>query len=91
MGCDSEGIYHPFWELYNTGLLGVVLEKPDGLGWYQRFRQPDDMTHADPTEFRKVQYYLIHPALTPLISKYPVTAPFDVAQFVIVGYDYPWE
>lgn len=97
--CDPEGhadldlnadnMYHPFWELYSAGLLGVVLTESDGRK-VQWFKQPHDMNDGVQSGLPNVAWYLIHPALDALIRKQrPGT--YHVCQHIVVGHNYPWD
>jgi hypothetical protein len=49
------------------------------------------MAQEDQTDLPKVNFYLIHPALTSLISKQRRSNDYIVSQYVIVGHNLPWE
>lgn len=90
-GRDSADLFHPFWELYSTGLLGVLEEDPDGEpGELQSFKQPADVVHASPTDLPDSAYYLIHPALDALIRLRRRSLPYQVSNFIVIGHGLPW-
>jgi serine/threonine protein kinase len=90
LGTDSPELHHPFWELYNAGLLGVVGKSPD-TSKVQRFKQPSDMLDDSQTGLPGVDFYLIHPALDGLIRQYRTREPYHVFQHILVGHNCRWE
>ncbi len=88
---DSDGLFHPFWELYSAGLLGAVVPDPDGRGAWQRFKQPRDVIEDSQSALPDVQFYLIHPALNGLIRKYRPAGGYHTFQTIVVGHNAPWE
>ena len=55
--CRSD--MHPFCDLYNMGLLGVVEKQPGEETITQKFKSPyEDFIHG-----LQGKYFLIHPAL----------------------------
>jgi hypothetical protein len=85
----ADSLYHPFWELYSAGLLGVVLTESDGSK-VQHFKQPHDLHDGTQTGLPNVDWYLIHPALNALIRKQR-PGGYDVCHHIVVGHNYPWE
>ncbi|MCA8999362.1 MAG: protein kinase, partial [Planctomycetaceae bacterium] len=66
-GEDSTEIYHPFQDLYFSGLLGVVTRDPEDGTMIQRFRKPHDSLIHSATELPESPFFLIHPALDTFI------------------------
>lgn len=88
---DSPGMDHPFWELYCTGLLGVVTPDIDGSGTVQRFKQPADLLDDTQGGLPDVPFYLVHPALGAYIRNRWAAGPFRVFHHITVGHGCPWE
>jgi serine/threonine protein kinase len=91
IGSYSEGMRHPFWELYSAGLLGVLARDPDNGGHVQRFKQPHDLLDDAPSGLPYSDVYLIHPALSGVIQRTRSTASYDNFQHIVVGHDCPWQ
>ena len=91
VGPDSEGMRHPFWELYSAGLLGEVASDPDGGKAVQRFKQPHDLLGESQASLPLVDFYLIHPSLDGLIRKQRVSGAYHVFHHITVGHNCPWE
>jgi hypothetical protein len=90
IGSYSEGMRHPFWELYSAGLLGVLTRDAENGGHVQRFKQPHDLLDDVPSGLPYSDYYLIHPALSGVVQKTRSTASYDTFQHVVVGHDCRW-
>lgn len=83
---DSTDLHHPFRELFECGLLGIVDE---GRG-LQRFKRPHDVRIDSAHRLPRSPYYLLHPSLDALIDKrrgFGLRAP---VHRVRVGHDVPW-
>jgi serine/threonine protein kinase len=91
IGSYSEGMRHPFWELYSAGLLGVLAKDPDGRRRVQRFKQPHDLMDDAPSGLPYSDFYLIHPALNGLIHKARSDATYDNFHHISVGHTCAWE
>jgi len=87
-GRDSPDVYHPFRELYDCGVLGVV--EQEGERAVQRFKQPHDAMHALHHELPRSPYYLLHPALHALVQRLGQGTPCRVVHHVVIGHDRPW-
>jgi hypothetical protein len=90
IGSYSEGMHHPFWELYSAGLLGVLARDPENGGHVQRFKQPNDLLDDVPAGLPYSDFYLIHPALSGVIQRTRSTETYDNFQHIVVGHDCPW-
>jgi hypothetical protein len=88
---DSEGMWHPFWDLYNAGLLGVVVQSREQGKVIQRFKQPSDWVNDSQSALPNVDFYLIHPSLDELIRKHRSSGSYNIFQHVVVGHKCPWE
>jgi hypothetical protein len=91
VGPDSEGMGHPFWELYSAGLLGVVVKDPEEGRLVQRFKQPRDLVADTQSALPAVDFYLIHPSLDGLIRKQRSSGTYNRFQHIVVGHSCPWE
>ncbi|MEM9459228.1 MAG: serine/threonine-protein kinase [Myxococcota bacterium] len=87
-GHDSPDVYHPFRELYDCGVLGIV--EQDGEQDVQRFKQPHDAIDGLHHGLPRSPYYLLHPALHALIQRLGQGTPCRVIHHVLVGHDRPW-
>lgn len=82
--------HHPFCDLYNMGLLGLVSSKQDLR--IQHFKTPyEDMIHGLRSD---IDYFLIHPALREYINKLHMHTPlglnYRLFKGILVGVDLPW-
>ena len=84
-GRDADDVYHPFRELYECGLLGVL--EDDNL---QRFRQPHDGVAGSRHELPRSRYYLLHPALRALLERLAGAGRFRPLRHVLIGHGEPW-
>ena len=84
-GRDADDVYHPFRELYECGLLGVL--EPGGA---QRFRQPHDPVAGSRHELPRSTYYLLHPALRALLERLAGAGRFRPLRHILVGHGEPW-
>lgn len=76
---------HPFCDLYNMGLLGV-LDTESGQSDIQKFKTPyEPMTRG----LRKSEFYLLHPALREYIAH--ENTDYHLVKGILVGHDLPWE
>lgn len=86
---ESPEIYHPFRDLFLTGLLGVV-RRDDQDRESQRFRQPDDVLNDASKDLPHSTHYFIHPALSEYIQQHRHAGGFRYVQQVLVGENAPW-
>ncbi|HEY0133974.1 MAG TPA: serine/threonine-protein kinase, partial [Nannocystis sp.] len=84
-GRDADDVYHPFRELYECGLLGVL--EGDNL---QRFRQPHDGVAGSRHELPRSRYYLLHPALRALLDRLAGAGRFRPLRHVLIGHGEAW-
>ena len=87
---QSPDIFHPFRDLFLTGLLGVVSRDDQGLE-RQRFRQPDDVLTDSTRDLPKSTHYLIHPALSEYIQQHRTSGDYRIVQQILVGENAPWQ
>lgn len=83
---DSSDIHHPFRELFDCGLLGVV----DEARAVQRFKRPHDVSIDSAHRLPPAPYYLVHPSLDALIRKRRGLDGYAPVHRVRVGHDVPW-
>ena len=87
---ESSEIFHPFRDLFLTGLLGVV-KRNDQDVQYQRFRQPDDALSTSTSDLPKSSHYFIHPALSEYIQQSRLSNHYRIIQQILVGEHAPWQ
>ncbi len=76
--CITCQFSHPFCELYNIGLLGVVDEKR------QHFLPPQEMSWAEKRHIKKSDYYLVHSCLNRII-KDQRNGDFEQVKWIPIG------
>jgi len=86
---ESNEIFHPFRDLFLTGLLGVV-KRNDQDVCYQRFRQPDDALSTSTSDLPNSSHYFIHPALSEYIQQSRSSNHYRIIQQILVGENAPW-
>ncbi|MCA9072855.1 MAG: protein kinase, partial [Planctomycetaceae bacterium] len=89
-GEESPELFHPFRDLYMTGLLGNIAEDQDTDRLLQKFRQPEDQFSDLATELPNSDYYFLHPALSGFVRRHRSNADFYVYQHVLVGENGTW-
>jgi class 3 adenylate cyclase len=89
-GRDADDVYHPFRELFECGLLGVLGADPAGERQVQRFRQPHDAVGGSRHDLPRSRYYLLHPSLRALIEPLPGGGRFHAIRHVVIGHGEPW-
>ena len=88
--CSSDK--HPFCDLYNMGLLGIVERPTVGIDVIQKFKTP----YEDFTEGLRgdVNFFLVHPALREYIKELhnmsSVGTKYELYMGILVGSDLPW-
>jgi len=94
--CKSCEEDHPFCELYNMGLLGII-DKDDvreNLSYRQSFLETSEISvQCDNTLPFSSDYFLIHPALNNYIKEKRNTnegGKFIITQLITVGNKKPW-
>lgn len=91
VGPYTEGLGHPFWELYSAGLLGVVVHDHEAGKEKQRFKQPSDLIDDSQSALPDVDFYMIHPSLDELIRKQRSSGQYNIFQHILVGHNCLWE
>lgn len=89
-GHEAGEAYHPFRELYDCGLLGVITREPGSAERRQRFRQPYDAVAGSQRQLPRSRYYLLHPSLETLIVRLAGGGRFQPFRHVITGHGEPW-
>jgi serine/threonine protein kinase/class 3 adenylate cyclase len=89
-GRSADDVYHPFRELFECGLLGVLSVDPAAMGQVQRFRQPHDPVAGSRHDLPRSRYYLLHPALRALIEQLAGGGRFQAMRHVIIGHGETW-
>lgn len=89
-GEEAPEIFHPFRDLFLTGLLGVVKRNDQDIET-QRFRQPDDMLTDTARDLPNSSHYFVHPALSEYIQHHRHTGDFRIFQHILVGENAAWE
>jgi serine/threonine protein kinase/class 3 adenylate cyclase len=89
-GHDAAEAYHPFRELYDCGLLGVVARDPGSGRRTQRFRQPHDAVAGSQRQLPRSREYLLHPALEALVVRLTAGGSFTAFRHVVIGHGEPW-
>nr|AAY32975.1 serine-threonine protein kinase [Sorangium cellulosum]CAI43943.1 putative serine-threonine protein kinase [Sorangium cellulosum] len=89
-GRDADDVYHPFRELFECGLLGVIGGDPAAERKVQRFRQPHDAVVGSRHALPRSPYYLLHPSLRALIEPLPGGGRFRAMRHVVIGHGEPW-
>lgn len=87
---ESPDIFHPFRDLFLTGLLGVV-SRNDQDAEMQRFRRPDDVFNDASRDLPRSSHYFVHPALSEYIRAHQLAGDFRIIQHVLVGENAPWQ
>lgn len=96
-GCEQDcskcpDLYHPFCDLYNMGLLGVIEIDPASGKKQQKFKSPYDNMRSGLRG--KTDFFLIHPALRNYISDLHVQTQRDVGyqllDDILIGDGLPW-
>ncbi len=88
---QSSDYHHPFCELYNAGLLGVVAPGPIEERKIQRFKQPNDLLTEGSLRLPRGDFYLIHPSLHFLIQKHSQDDAYLIFRYIVVGHGYEWK
>ncbi|WP_106092204.1 P-loop ATPase, Sll1717 family [Enhygromyxa salina] len=89
-GREAEGVYHPFRELFDCGLLGVVVRDPATGRRSQHFRQPRDAVGGSRRQLPPSPHYLLHPALQALVMQLAGGGGFVPFRHVVIGHQQPW-
>ena len=89
-GNEAEGVYHPFRELFDCGLLGVIQRDPGTGRRHQRFRQPRDAVAGSRRQLPPSSHYLLHPALQALIMQQAGGNEFRPFRHIVIGHGELW-
>jgi serine/threonine protein kinase len=89
-GRHADDVYHPFRELFECGLLGVLGPDQTGDGLVQRFRQPHDPVMGSRHDLPRSRYYLLHPSLRAVIEPLAGGGRFHAFRSVTIGQGEPW-
>ncbi|KIG13072.1 Serine/threonine protein kinase [Enhygromyxa salina] len=89
-GREADGVYHPFRELFDCGLLGVVVRDPATGRRSQHFRQPRDAVGGSRRQLPPSPHYLLHPALQALAQQLAGGGGFVPFRHVVIGHQQPW-
>ncbi|MCX4245075.1 serine/threonine-protein kinase [Paraliomyxa miuraensis] len=89
-GREAEDVYHPFRELYDCGLLGIVVRDASSERRSQRFRQPHDAVAGSQRQLPRSSHYLLHPALSALVAQLAAGGDFEPFRQIVVGHEQPW-
>lgn len=91
--CDEQT--HPFCELYNIGLLGIVKEDYDSGKIKQKFIEPYEMNQFSNWVLpMDSPYYLVHPSLHVYIDSLRNklhSSKYNLIRYLIIGNKYLWE
>lgn len=87
-GRTAAGVFHPFRELFDCGLLGVLEEQDEGLP-RQAFKQPHQPMRLDRFELPRSSVYLLHPSLQALIAGLG-QGNLRPMREVVLGHGLPW-
>ncbi len=90
LGAESEVIFHPFRDLYLTGLLGVVERDSETGVMTQRFRRPHDRLGRGASTLPESEHYLLHPALETFLQGQGRRDGFLQCHHLVVGENLPW-
>ena len=89
-GREAEGVYHPFRELFDCGLLGVIVRDANTGRRSQRFRQPRDAVSGSQRQLPSSTHYLLHPALGALVAQLAGGDGYVPFRHLLIGHDAPW-
>jgi len=89
-GRDAAELDHPFRELYDCGLLGVIgADAADGAP-AQLFKQPHEPMDGFSRQLPRSPFYILHPTLRGLISRLGQGTAFTVIRGLTIGHQQPW-
>jgi hypothetical protein len=93
--CKNCNYSHPFCELYNIGLLGVLKNDEINGKYIQSFFRPSDVRKNVDKSLPKSKLYILHPALEHIISDAKndlnYDKPYTVVRNFIVGHKLEWD
>jgi hypothetical protein len=79
---------HPFCELYNIGLLGVIDDDATANVKIQKFKKPYEFNKTMSGILPNSLYYLIHPSLQNIVKKQ--NPNYNINDQILIGDAYPW-
>lgn len=82
--------YHPFCDLYNCGLLGLVRSDPAQAVTLQKFRRSRDIQGDWTDRLPEAEHYILHPSLQLLIQQKYGNTGYYTFPYIRVGHDCPW-
>jgi len=86
---------HPFCELYNTGLLGIVKKDYDSGKLKQKFVEPSEMNQFSSWVLpMDSPYYLVHSSLHVYIDGLRnrlFSSRYNMIRYILIGNNYTWE
>lgn len=83
-----EATHHPFCDLANVGLVGLVNDDPSLGGRYQIFREPYQLQPEGENQLPVVDWYLLHPSFFDVIKRHNRT--YFPVRGITVGKGYEW-
>ena len=86
----TDDVFHPFRELYDCGLLGVVSSGADSASKIQQFKQPHHPMDAYRYDLPRSEVYLLHPSLHALMRRLGIQDNYHGMRNILVGQDLPW-
>lgn len=91
VGEAAEAFRHPFCELWNCGLIGVVESASDEIGGkVQRFKQRSDRVESGCHCLPVSEFYLMHPSLQQTIHQCRDRSGYTVFESIVVGHNNIW-
>ncbi len=93
---NTADVFHPFRELYDCGLLGLVRPLVDSsvhskeIVKTQQFKQPHHPIDVFRHDLPLSDVYMIHPSLYSLMSRMEVMESYQRMQNVLIGQDKVW-
>jgi len=83
---DHSKLFHPFVELYRSGLLGFI------EGNTQRFKKPNQFQNYNSFKLPQSHYYILHPGLKEFIRTMSnQSAVYSHYKFIIIGNGFDWD
>lgn len=90
-GKTSPEVFHPFRELYDCGLLGIVRDDPFEDGRRQAFKQPHEPIATARFDLPRSTVYLLHPSLQALILELGHEHAHRNMKDIVIGHERPWD
>lgn len=83
-------VFHPFRELYDCGLMGVVKAPFDASHKTQQFKQPHQPIDVYRNDLPHSEIYLLHPSLHALMRRMGIDDSYHGMRNIVVGQDLVW-